>query len=191
MGDRKNERQRLLALVGDVILVEGVSNLSLSGVARSIGSNNRMLLYYFGSKEELLAEAALEVFRRFPRIRTMTAGLVGESPLADRLVAAWLALSHPDNLPFLRLFFETFGVASHAPEQNQSLLSTMGTNWADDLNNALRADGLSETDARMLAVQILALWRGLQFDLVRGTPHEVLDAAHPLAIRALLAPYGK
>ena len=55
MGDRKNERQRLLALVGDLILAEGVSTLSLSGVARSIGSNNRMLLYYFGSKEDLLA----------------------------------------------------------------------------------------------------------------------------------------
>ncbi|UFS60814.1 TetR/AcrR family transcriptional regulator [Subtercola endophyticus] len=191
MADRKNERQRLLTLVGDVILAEGVSTLSLSGLARSIGSNNRMLLYYFGSKEDLLAEATLEVFRRFPRISTMTAGLIGESPLADRLVAGWLALSHPDNLPFLRLFFETFGVASHAPEQNQSLLNTMGTNWADDLTNALRRDGLSEADARMLGVQVLALWRGLQFDLVRGTPAEVLDAAHPPAIRALLAPYGK
>ncbi|MEA9987220.1 MULTISPECIES: TetR/AcrR family transcriptional regulator [Subtercola] len=191
MGDQRNERQRLLELAADLIVVEGVSALSLSGLARSIGSNNRMLLYYFGSKEDLLAEASLVVFARFPRLRTMTENLTGRAPLADRLDAAWLAISHPDNMPFLRLFFETFGLAVHKPKENQRLLTTMGTNWSNGLHAALVADGFDEAPARIVGVQVLGLWRGLQFDLVRGASKELLDSAHPAAIRALLAPYGK
>ncbi|MEF2976133.1 TetR/AcrR family transcriptional regulator [Subtercola sp. YIM 133946] len=187
MGERKNERQRLLSLVGDLILDEGVSGQSLSSLARKIGSNNRMVLYYFGSKEDLLAEASLEAFIRFPLLRQMTTRLTSDpGTLEQRLDAAWLQISDPANIPYLRLFFEAFGVASHSPEKNQSLLTTMGTDWVQALVGVLRADGFDEPTARLVTVQILALWRGLQFDLLRGTPRDTLDAAHPVAIRGLL-----
>ena len=52
------ERARLLGLATDLILREGVIDMSLSAIARGIGSNNRMVLYYFGSKQGLLDEAA-------------------------------------------------------------------------------------------------------------------------------------
>ena len=38
------------------------------GIARAVGSNNRMLLYYFGSKERLLEAASEIAIERFPHL---------------------------------------------------------------------------------------------------------------------------
>jgi AcrR family transcriptional regulator len=176
----------LLALVGDQILRDGVNETSLSAMSRAIGSNNRMLLYYFESKENLLAEACMDVYVRFPRLTNLMAGLHGPTPLLDRLVQAWQELSHPDNVPFLRLFFEVFGAAAHSPERYSRFMRTVGGTWPLELRHILLADGIEDAAAARGSVQILAAWRGLQFALISGAERASLDDAYPGMVRGIL-----
>ena len=58
--------------------------MTLRSVGAAIGTNNRMLLYYFGSKEKLIAETLLEASRRFPAV------VAGR--MAREIVALWRGL---------------------------------------------------------------------------------------------------
>jgi AcrR family transcriptional regulator len=49
-GSGAPERERLLGLVAGYVLEHGIADLTLRRLAAAIGSNNRMLLYYFGSR---------------------------------------------------------------------------------------------------------------------------------------------
>ena len=58
--DRRPDPQRrvdLLARFADYFMDHGVSDLSLRPAARALDTSPRMLLHYFGSKEQLMTEA--------------------------------------------------------------------------------------------------------------------------------------
>lgn len=172
-------RDRLLERVADRVLQHGATDLSLSELARAVGSNNRMLLYYFGSKEEALRQAILVAFGRFPHLQSALVRLGEPAPsLRERLLRAWEDIAHPDNLPFLALFFQSFGVALYHPERNQELLGQLGDEWVEAVRAVLEAEGVEATAALRLATQVVAQWRGLQFALVSGADRAVLDAAY-------------
>lgn len=183
------ERERLLNLVVDLILRDGVIDLSLSAISRSIESNNRMLLYYFGSKEQILYDASVLALERFPRLVSMFDRLAGSEPLIDRLDAAWEDLAAPENRPYLVIFFQRFGMAMRDREQWHSYIDRATRYWAEDLAQILVADGYRTHDAVVAATQIVATWRGLQFALLAGADAEVLRAGYGEGIRGLLARY--
>jgi AcrR family transcriptional regulator len=185
--DGTRERQRLLDLVVDLVLREGVIDMSLSAAARAIGSNNRMLLYYFGSKQELLDEAALRAFDRFPRLRDMFARLRGPGRLESRLLTAWDDLSDEENVPYLRLYFQRFGIAMREPEEWAAFTNRAGHEWVGMVQEAFRDEGYDEADALVAATQVIALWRGLQFLLLAGVDRDQLRATYRSGVRGLLA----
>jgi AcrR family transcriptional regulator len=180
------ERERLLGLVVDLVLREGVIDMSLSAVARSIGSNNRMLLYYFGSKEALLDEAGLRAFDQFPKLREVFVRLAGPGDLEERLLDAWADLSAAENLPYLRLYFQRFGIAMRDTEQWLAFIERAGQQWLGWTREVFRSHGYSEGDSLLGATQILALWRGLQFLLLTGASPEHLNTTYGIGVRGLL-----
>jgi AcrR family transcriptional regulator len=190
MTDPTTERERLLSLVADHILASGVSGLTLRGVSRAVGSNNRMLLYYFESKEQLIAAGLTEVHSRFPRLRRALDGLVGDAPLPTRLHQVWLDVSAPENAPFLRLFFEVFGLAAHEPDRYLTFLESVGTDWVARVAAAIEADGAAPDVALRLGTEVVALWRGLQFALLSGSAPDSVDAVHLAAVQAVAGRLG-
>jgi len=172
-------RRRLLELVADHVLAHGASELSLSELARAVGSNNRMLLYYFGSKEEVLQQATLVAFERFPILEGALRRLrTADGPLRDRLLQVWADIAHPDNRPFLALFFQAFGVALYHPERNAELFQRLGGEWVAEVQHALEAEGMPAERAQVLATQLVTEWRGLQVSLLTGAPRGLLDASY-------------
>ncbi|MBL7495493.1 TetR/AcrR family transcriptional regulator [Frankia sp. CNm7] len=188
--DGPPQRGRLLALIADYILEHGVSELTLRALAAGVGSNNRMLLYYFGSKERLMAEGILEAVRRFPRLATALDRLSADDrsfadhPLDARLHQVWLDIAADENEPFLRLFFELFGLAAHQPDRYGMFLTSVA-DWAERVARVLALAGAQDEAAREIGIEVVALWRGLQFALLSGTPRAVLDRAHATAARAV------
>jgi len=181
------ERDRLLNLVVDLILREGVIDLSLSAVARKISSNNRMLLYYFGSKEALLDEASVRAFERFPRLRDLFDRLAEPGDIEDRLFRAWDDLSADDNLPYLRLYFQRFGIAMREVDGWGGLLERAGYYWSDRIHAQLRSDGFDDAISRTVARAVVALWRGMQIMLLSGAPREELTQAYRFSVGGLVA----
>src|ERR1700748_3771195 len=160
------ERDRLLGLIAEVILEQGVTEITLSGLARTIGSNNKMVLYYFGSKEGAITEEILHAYPRFPLLYFLMTNLLGHGTLDERFGRTWVELRQPENLPFIRLFLEVYGLASHNPGAYEKFIASTVGAWPPAMVAALRSQGYSATDADLLTEQITALWIGLQFRLI-------------------------
>ncbi|MCU1393924.1 MAG: hypothetical protein JWM34_2352 [Ilumatobacteraceae bacterium] len=180
------ERDRLLGLVADYCLEHGVGDLTLRSVGKAVGSNNRMLLYYFGSKEALITSALDAATARYPDlVRAIDLLDEAERPLADRIDDAWRTLSAPRNVVPMRLFFESFGLAAHHPGRFGTYLDIVGKEWTARVTKVLRAEGVPTATARLLGREVVALWRGLQFDLLSTGERAAIDATHRAAARSI------
>lgn len=180
------ERQRLLSLVADLVINNGMHDLSLSGIARSIGSNNRMLLYYFKSRDQLLQEVFQEVQRRFPKIDGIFDRLREDEDLQTRLERVWDDIGDPDNLSLLQVFFQRFGRALYERDENEVFLKDVSRTWVASLTAIFEKEGYPSDTSRIVATGIVALWRGLQFALVAGEDEDILGASYRCSIRNLL-----
>jgi AcrR family transcriptional regulator len=182
------ERRRLAGLVADLVLEDGMLDHSLSGIARQIGSNNRMLLYYFGSKGALLQAAATTAAERFPHLAAVFDRLAADDlPLERRLLRAWDDIGAEENRPYLVMFFHRFGVAIGAPDEWAEFLTELGTGWVGLVRDVLEAEGYPHDAAENAATRLVAQWRGLQFALLAGMPADALADANRVGIRDLLA----
>ncbi|WP_291049209.1 TetR/AcrR family transcriptional regulator [Herbiconiux sp.] len=182
------ERRRLLALVGDHIVDHGVNNVSLSSLARTVGSNNRMLLYYFGSKEELLDEASLAALERFPGIHHLMGELDDDGPADVLLERAWTRIADKRNRPFLQLFFELFTLHMRHSERNDEYFRRIANQWPEGVARLLVREGFDPQTAEECSVAVVALWRGLQISLLAGADPDELRVAHQRALASILAP---
>jgi AcrR family transcriptional regulator len=184
-------RERLLERIADHVLEHGATDLSLSELARAVGSNNRMLLYYFGAKEEALRQATLVAFERYPHLEGALRRLGhADRPLRARLLAAWQDIAHPDNLPFLALFFQAFGVALYHPDRNRELLLRLGVEWVAEVRGVLEGEGVERASAERIATQLVAAWRGLQFALLSGADRAALDESYADLVDRIPLPGG-
>jgi AcrR family transcriptional regulator len=180
------ERERLLRLAADYVLEHGVSELSLRRLGQTIGTNNRMLLYYFGSKEKLISAALVAASHRFPAVNGAFVVLEKPGrPLAERITGAWEEIAARENLPFHRLFFEVLGLAAYQQGQFDTFLRAVGTQWREQAAATLRRDGVPEPAAGELAQELVALWRGLQLDLITTGDREAARRVNAAAAAAL------
>jgi AcrR family transcriptional regulator len=180
------ERARLLELICDYIVEHGVAQLTLRALAGAIGSNNRMLLYYFTSKEQLMIEALRQTDTRFPRFAAAMSEL--RQPGGDlraTLHSAWAAIADPASRGHLRLFFETFGLAVHQPDIYGALLGSVGTEWVEHVAGHIGDRGVEPATAQILARELVSGWRGLEMDLLSDRDPEVVSAVARSAIDAL------
>jgi AcrR family transcriptional regulator len=64
MTEQEERRQAMLVAMADHLLREGLNAASLRPLAAAAGTSDRMLLYYFADKEELLTATLVEVAQR-------------------------------------------------------------------------------------------------------------------------------
>ena len=186
---RPERRADMLKQVADHILVHGVAQTSLRDLSRAAGCTNRMLLYYFGSRENLLLQALESLESKFPRMRLVGPRLTEtRRPLIQRLDRAWMELGAPENLPQQRLFFHIFGLAGfeHKPEWD-IMLESLDTFMLQPLRETLTHDGLTDRTAGVVSKQIVALWRGLQVMLVSHAPRAEVERVREAGHHAVLA----
>ena len=81
-------RPQLLAAAADVIAERGLAGTRIADVAERVGTSSAAVLYWFSSKDELLAEALIADEERFAdELVTALAdidGPGGQAPAADR-----------------------------------------------------------------------------------------------------------
>ena len=183
-----DRRARLLDRVVDYVLEHGIADLTLRRLADAVGSNNRMLLYYFGSREGIIVAAITAAEARFPGMQQILVRLDDPAlPLGHRLDAAWATIADPANLPFHRLFFQVFGLAGFEQERYAAFLGTIGTEWADHVAAAIEAAGVQADEALAFGHEIVALWRGLQATLIGIGDIRLVNEAAARGTAALLA----
>src|SRR5262245_49845364 len=113
---RKPERKAdVLNAMDDYLLGAGVSDATLRRAAAAAGTSARMLLYHFGSKEELMIAALKEVRRRETDMLAREIARGGLASVGDVMRRIWRWYSSPRRAPYLQVFFEAWGMSLRRP----------------------------------------------------------------------------
>jgi len=164
--DLQRRRQLLDALV-DEFAAGGIGGRSLREIAAAVGTSHRMLLHYFGSREDLLIAIVEEAERR-------QMGLVPDLPMnpAEGFAAMWDDLRRPELRQLERLFFECYARAAQGEEPFTRMVPGAVDGWLREVE----ANAEVPYDGAMARLG-LAVTRGLLLDLVATNDDDAVDAA--------------
>jgi AcrR family transcriptional regulator len=153
----------------------GIAGLSLRPLAAALGTSSRMLIHYFGTKEDLIGQALAAARPDVPAL------LAGHPPteIAARL---WRDLTTGgEQEPRTRLLIEVMALALTQPDRYRDYAIQGIRAWVDPLASALEEAGHRSRDARARATILVSGLRGLALDrYLTGDRERTDDAAHQL-----------
>ncbi len=169
-------RQRLLEAVVEHLAAEGLGDQSLRQIAVAVGTSHRMLLYHFGSKDQLLVAVAQAIEARtraqFEEIGRDMGGATDEV-----VRRAWALVADPAISDVERLFFALYGRGLQGEEGIRPLLDENIAAWIEANVELGRRAGLPEAVVAVHARLGLAVTRGLLLDLLATGDRAAVDAA--------------
>ncbi|MGL4743218.1 MAG: TetR/AcrR family transcriptional regulator [Dermatophilaceae bacterium] len=124
--------QRSALLDGAVahVLDHGIGTLSLRPLAAALGTSDRMLLYYFGTREALLEAVLVEAGSRLQAV--LDASLPAEPVSTATLFAvARRFADEPAAEPYLRLYVELSGLAAARREPFATATARIAQGWLE------------------------------------------------------------
>ncbi len=109
---------------------DGLSRLTFGRLAKRLGISDRIVVYYFPTKDDLIGEVLLSM------------GLNLQQVLADAFTeraadyieltrAAWPVLARPEIDPTFSLFFEANGLAAAGREPYKTLMAQLVEGWVE------------------------------------------------------------
>ncbi|MER7398727.1 TetR/AcrR family transcriptional regulator [Streptomyces sp. NPDC000151] len=166
-------REQVLAAAMTTIAEEGLDRLTMAGLGREVGMSSGHILYYFGTKDELLlqtlqwSEEQLGAQRRAELARRVPA-----RARIDALVDLYLPEGHRD--PRWTLWLEVWNRSQNADDPTRERQLDLELAWHRDLV-ALLVEGASKgelrpVDAERFATRTRALLDGFGTHLVVGLP---------------------
>ncbi|MGW3173778.1 TetR/AcrR family transcriptional regulator [Streptomyces sp. NPDC001153] len=185
------KRRDLLDKVRAYVLSHGLADLSLRPLAQALGTSDRMLLYYFGTKERMIAEA-LALYERRPLLRTRdlleTVGSPTDATGLRRFMEeVWRQFSDPDVRAALPLYLEIMSASVLHPDRYGPVMRDIVTEWTGLLTSVLRDLGMSQDRARTQATLLADASLGLliapladgHWDRAGRAFHALLDSLEP------------
>lgn len=169
-------RDELLEASSEFVMEHGLAELSLRPLAKALGVSPRVLLYHFGSKEQLVTEV-VEVTRR-----KMMMPISQNS--AEALHSYWNTRSSEEATAYVRLFFEVVMLAMQSPDRPayRSFLTKMDAETVEPWQTLFLREGRPPEQARRDATLVSGALRGLLIDqLVSGDTERTTSAVEYLA----------
>ncbi|ATC31016.1 TetR/AcrR family transcriptional regulator [Caulobacter vibrioides] len=183
MNVRDEQRARVIAALADHLLATGLSQASLRQLAAAAGVSDRMLLYYFADKTEVLALAMQSL------AGGMAAQLETALPADQRLSQAALTAKaarlvvDPVFRPFMRLWIEAIAAAARQEPPFDVVARQIGEGFLAWIE--ARLDPALVSDPPGAAATILALLDGLALLEVCGGEDRVQSAVAALEAAGL------
>jgi AcrR family transcriptional regulator len=130
---------------------EGLSQLTFGRLAKRLGTSDRVVVYYFPSKDELIIEILLALGSELQAALATTLS----TPPADHVAlvhAVWPVVTRPEADPVFALFFEAAGLAAAGREPYRTIVPQLVEGWI-----GWAADLLSGTAAKRRRVAAAAI----------------------------------
>jgi AcrR family transcriptional regulator len=145
----------------DYVLEHGLLDLSLRPLAAALGTSDRMLLYHFKDKNDLVATVLNVSNERSVR------GIRALAPSRDvrqAVIDLWGAVSTPEQARCGRLYVEAAALGVLGAEPFATVVSEANQVWLQALADHLVASGLRASDAGRAARLVEAAFMGFQLD---------------------------
>ena len=152
MARRETKRAEIIGTLAEHLLSAGLGDTGLRRLAAVAGTSDRMLLYYFENKEEILAEVLAHIASG---LTAGLGGLVGDEPLppARALEGLWPLIHDAAARDQLRLWLDLSSRASRGDAFYQEVVARIRENWVAALSAILDvADG----ERRALALLMMS-----------------------------------
>ncbi|MGX1673543.1 TetR/AcrR family transcriptional regulator [Streptomyces sp. NPDC055400] len=179
------KRAELLGQVVDYVQRHGLANLSLSPLAEEIGTTKRMLLYYFGSRGNLLARA-LAASR--PDAHAMFDTVEDAADLRRSARALWKAITVGEQAGPIRMLLQLLSLAATEPDEYGDLARETVEVMIGPIADAVGRLGHPREVARERATLLVSGLRGLCQDRLVTDDAARTDAAAFHLIEAVVGP---
>lgn len=168
-------RSKLVERGVDYVCQFGLADLSLRPLAKAIGTSASLLLYHFGSKDELI----MEIIKAGRDRQTGMMAALDLDGVSDREATRkiWKVLSSPKWAALWRLFFEVYVLALQDEERFPGFLESAVNDWLSAL-----APGAKSAYDYARATVMLAAFRGFILDFAATGDRKRLDCAVDLFI---------
>ncbi len=113
------KRQEVLEQIADYVLGVGLTGLSLRPLAAAIGTSDRMLLYYFTDKNELITETVIQISARL--MGRLQVELIRPQPYESLLPTLYSLLIQDAYRPYMQIWFELVALAARHEEPFRSI----------------------------------------------------------------------
>jgi len=114
MKDPEARRRAVAERIADYLLENGLQAASLRPMAAASGTSDRMLLYYFSGKNEILSVTLGVIAARL--IHNLNAALPGAQPYSLLLPRICELLTSPSVKPYMQIWLELVALASRNQE---------------------------------------------------------------------------
>ncbi len=153
----KHTKDEILAGAIDTAFRDGLSQLTFGRVASNLGINDRTVVYYFPTKDDLVSEVLLAMGTQLQAtLEPAFASRVSDH--LEMLRVAWPVLATVEAEPVFALFFEANGLAVAGREPYATLVGGLVATWIDWAAELIDGD---EDHRRAEAGTVIALIDGL------------------------------
>jgi AcrR family transcriptional regulator len=141
----------------------GLSQMTFGRVAKHLGISDRIVVYYFPSKDDLVGEVLMALGVQLQEALAPSFA----SPATDHVAmvkAAWPLLARPESDAVFALFFEANGLAAAGREPYRTLVTGLVAawiEWASGFFTGTPARRISEAEAAIAVIDGLLLLRQL------------------------------
>lgn len=127
MGFRHTKEEILEGALA-VAFDDGLSQLTYGRVAKRLGISDRVVVYYFASKEELVSEVLMSVGMQLQRALEPAFGSPAEDH-SELLVRAWPIVARAEADAIFALFLEASGLAASGRAPYRALVPLLVEAW--------------------------------------------------------------
>jgi AcrR family transcriptional regulator len=177
-------REELAEGATDYALEHGLVGLSLRPLADALGTSDRMLLYHFRDKDDLIT-----TILRTSSARSVSSirALARSDGLRAAVLDLWRAVSRGDQQRCQRLYVEAAALGLFGREPYATEVREANAGWMSALADHLVRAGIPLAEARRAAHLVDATFMGLQMDQPLDSTAQqrrtVTDLADAVAVR--------
>jgi AcrR family transcriptional regulator len=190
--EQQQTKERIIAAAAKVLAEKGYEATTLREISREAQAAPGLVHYYFGGKDELLAQALQAVGRRFHQSMESLARQMSTNWSLDTLLTK--LRERVDLEPEVyRLHYESFSLGLHNPviaprvrERLAQRRSEIGSIIAIALGNMEKSEHVERlsSDPTLLAALLLALFDGLALQKIMDPDFDI-EAAYQLLAQML------
>lgn len=159
MKNRNDRRETAIDKMANYVLSEGLAGATLRPLAAAAGTSDRMLLYYFADKDELLTAVLDRIAARL--LKELEAAIpIGPRPFALLLEQVWAVLGSERLRPYMNVWLDLASGAARDLQPYRNAASVIVDGYLAWVTGRLEAqsDGTSPLSAALFISAVQGMY---------------------------------